>query len=275
MEPIKKIGPYNLFSTTAINYLTNNILPAKIGEFIKAYVIGKTERVSMSASFATIVVERILDLLSLFILLLAVLFMVTFPPERAEIEGVLRGVGEIAPLVFIAMLLFLYYLRKKKDLFKRLALRLIHPFSKKGAKKVYRFLDAFASGLHVLKRGRHLLPITFHCVAIWLLSALPIYLALIAFGHQLPFSISLFILVLLGVAVSIPSAPGFIGTFHFACAKGLELFSLPGEEALSVAIVLHALNFFPISFIGAYFLWRGNISLLEAERLDERSESVS
>ena len=274
MEPIKKIGQLNLFSATSIGYMANNILPARIGEVVKAYAIGRSEDVSMSASFATIVIERLIDLMAVLMLLFLVLFIVDFPADRSGLEQVLRKGGLAAIPLFLFVVIFMHYFKKNSDLFKRITIKLISPVSNNLAEKAGRFLDSFASGLAVMKRGHHLVKISLYSVIIWFIAAIPIHLTLVSFGHRPPFSISLFILVLIGIAVSIPSAPGFIGTFHFACSKGLELFNLPVEEALSISIILHAINFFPITIIGFFFLWRNNISLMDAEKLEESEEAL-
>ncbi len=274
MEPIKNIGQLSIFSATSIGYMANNVLPARIGEFVKAYAIGKSENVSMSASFATIVIERILDLMAVLILLFLVLFIVDFPAERSGLEHTLRTGGMAAIPVFLLVVIFMHYFKKNSSLFKKITIKLLSPFSSHFAEKIGRFLDSFASGLAVMKKGHHLIKISLYSTIIWFLAALPIHLTLISFGHSPPFSISLFILVLIGIAISIPSAPGFIGTFHYACAKGLELFDLPIEEALSISIILHAINFFPITLIGFFFLWRDKISLMDAEKLEEEGEEA-
>lgn len=269
IEPVKKMGSYNLFSATAIGFMANNILPARLGEFVKAYAIGKQENVSVSASFATIIVERILDLLTVFILMFLVFYAVDLPYESAKAEKMLKYGGGMLALIFLVMLILLFYFKNNKERFKNLANKVMKPISLRAANKMSKFLDAFASGLSVLQRGHHLIPIIFHSFIIWVLSAVPIYIILISFGYVLPFSVSLFILVVLSLAVAIPSAPGFIGTFHYACALGLGLFNVPEEEALSVAIILHAISFFPITLIGLYFLWRGKMTLREVESLEE------
>ena len=274
LEPIKKIGIYSLFSATSIGYMANNILPARIGEFARAYAIGKEEEISVSASFATIVIERILDLLAVFILLFVVLNIISFPAENIEFEQLMRKGGTIAILVFICMIAFLYFFQKNTDFFKKIVFSIVKPYSKKVAIKLLKLMNSFASGFSVLQKGSHIIRIIIYSVVIWFLSAIPIHWILLSFGHELPLSISFFILVLIGFAVSVPSAPGYVGTFHFACSKGLELFNIPGEEALSVAIVLHAVNFFPITIIGAFFLWKDNISLKEAEELEEKGEEA-
>ena len=268
IEPVKKVSRSSLLSSIMIGYMANNILPARIGEFVRAYVLGKRENISISSSFATVVIERIIDTFTVFVLMLVVFRFVSFPPERAALEKTLQKGGGIAAIVFLLILIMLFYFKNHKDIFKKLINKVVKPLSQKAAHKLTDFSDSFASGLSVLKRDKHIFMISGYSLVIWIMSAAPIYLILMAFGYVLPLSVSLFILVLLAFAVAIPSAPGFIGTFHYAVAMGLEIFSVPAEEALSVAIILHAINFFPVTMIGLYYLWRGKISLAEAEKLE-------
>ncbi|MDH3974098.1 MAG: flippase-like domain-containing protein [Deltaproteobacteria bacterium] len=275
MEPVKNIRQLSLFSATSIGYMANNILPARIGELAKAYAIAKKEKVSFSSSFATIIIERLLDLFSLFIIMLAVMYIITFPEGKSETESLIKK-GTIGVfIVFTMMTAVIIFFKREKAFFKKMIFTIIKPLSLKLADKANHFLDSFSDALSVLGKEKHLGMILIYSAVIWLLSALPIYLLLLSFGYNLPFSISFFILVLIGIAVSIPSAPGFIGTFHFACAKGLELFNVPGEEAISVAIILHAINFFPITLIGFFFLWKDNLSLTEAVSVEEKAEEAT
>lgn len=273
MEPLKKIGHLSLFSATSIGYMANNILPARIGEFVKAYAVAKKEKVSFSASFATIIIERLVDLFSLFIIMLSVIYMINFPENKTE--NLVRKAASGIFIIFTAMSLVIIFFKREKAFFKKVIFSLIKPISSKLANKADHFLDAFSEALSVLGKEKHLNMITLYSAIIWILSAVPIYLMLLSFGYKLPFSISFFILVLIGIAVSIPSAPGFIGTFHFACAKGLELFNVPGEEAISVAIILHAINFFPITLIGFFFLWKDNLSITEAVSAEDKAEEAT
>jgi len=269
VEPIKKVKIASLFSATSIGFMGNNILPARIGEFLRSYAIGKKENISISASFATIIIERILDTFTLVLLMLYLLYALSLPPEYRGIESTIRKVGWGSALLFFAALTMLFYFKRHKDILKLMLDKIIVPFSRKIAKKVAGLIDAFASGLSVLGAGRHFLPVSLYSVCIWVLSAVPISLVLLSFGYSYPFSVSVFILVIIAIAVAIPSSPGYIGTFHYACATALGLFNIPEEEALSVAITLHAINFFPITLVGLFYLWKDKLSISAAEKLEE------
>ncbi len=269
VEPVKRVGLYSLFATTSIGYMANNILPARVGEFVRAYVLGKKEEIGVSSAFATIVVERLIDTFTVFGLMVIVFFLVDLPAEKAGLESALQKGGSAAALLFLIIFVLLFYFSLHKESFKRMTAYIARPLPEKISSRLSDFLDSFASGLSVLRREKHVLLILLYSAVIWFLAALPVHLILISFHYTLPFSISLFILVVLAFAVAVPSSPGFIGTFHFACAAGLSLFNVPAEEALSVAIILHAINFFPITIIGLFFLWKEKLSLKEAGELKE------
>jgi uncharacterized membrane protein YbhN (UPF0104 family) len=96
---------------------------------------------------------------------------------------------------------------------------------------------------------------------IWLFCIIPVNLVLQGFGIHLPITASMFILVLLVFAVMVPASPGFIGTYHYACFKGLSAFGIDGSISVSIALVLHGISFFPVIVAGLYHLWRGKMSL--------------
>jgi uncharacterized membrane protein YbhN (UPF0104 family) len=84
-----------------------------------------------------------------------------------------------------------------------------------------------------------------------------------SFGIFLPITASMFIMVFLVFAVLVPAAPGYVGTYHAACVYGLMAFNIQKEKALSVALMIHGINFFPVILVGLYYLWRDNISFRE------------
>jgi uncharacterized protein (TIRG00374 family) len=98
-------------------------------------------------------------------------------------------------------------------------------------------------------------------VLIWVSATLPIYLILIGFGIHLPLTASFFIMVLLVFAVMIPAAPGAVGTYHLACYSGLAAFGLPDAQAVSIALVIHGVGFFPVIVAGLYYVYSQGISL--------------
>jgi uncharacterized membrane protein YbhN (UPF0104 family) len=108
---------------------------------------------------------------------------------------------------------------------------------------------------------------------IWATAIWPIDLTLRAFGIVLPAAASLFIMIFLVFAVMVPASPGYVGTYHAACVYGLMAFNIGKEQALSVALVMHAMNFFPVIFLGLWYLWKANLSLKSIQDETARAET--
>lgn len=260
--PIKKVNLHPLFSATMIGFMANNLLPARLGEFVRAYVIGKQENVAKSASFGTIVVERVFDGLVLLSLLITVFLTNSSLPDWVVISGY------VATLVYLVALGFLIVLEMRRDWAAVLLGRVLAPISRAFADRVLALLDSFAVGLQVLRRGKRLAAVIVLSFVHWVVFGLTIYFALLAFNLHLPFAVSLLVMSILGFAVTVPSSPGFIGTFHAACVGALALFSVSQSEALSFSIVYHASQYIPVTLVGLIYLWTDHLSLREISHAD-------
>jgi uncharacterized protein (TIRG00374 family) len=145
-------------------------------------------------------------------------------------------------------------------IFRRVVSRLPEELRQSAEGLLNRFLD----GLEVLSRGHHLLWVTVLSILTWLAMALGFYFALLALKLDAPWDASLFLVTVCALAVMLPSGPGFIGTFEMGARYGLMVFGITGDIALSYAIFYHAVQFFPITILGFYHLWRENFSLRTA-----------
>jgi uncharacterized membrane protein YbhN (UPF0104 family) len=127
-------------------------------------------------------------------------------------------------------------------------------------------LGTMTEGLRGLRAGHHALPIVFSSAGIWLLFAGSVWIALHAAHLDLPFAASWTVLAFLGLGVSLPSSPGFVGVVQAACVGALKLFGVPWTEALSFSLLLHASQFVPVTLVGLAFLLVEHVSLSEATR---------
>lgn len=261
MRHIKKIRIGSLFSATTIGFMANNLLPARMGEFVRAYVIGEKEGVSATSSFATIVVERLFDVVAILIMTVCVFLLFELPGEVSQIKDTVRG-GAVALLVLsVVIISFLSVLVRYREKGLSIARTLLSPFPEKLREHAILFVDSLAAGLEVVKDGRSLFMVLIYSALNWIISALPIYLITISFGFHLPFSSSLLILVLLAFAISVPSSPGFVGPFHYAIYLGLSFYGIGKAEAVGMAIVIHLAQFVPLVVLGLILLWRERLSL--------------
>ncbi len=261
LEPIKKIGLGSLFSSTVIGFAANCVLPARLGEFIRANYIGRMERISKSSSFGTIVIERLFDTFTILLLFAFVMLFIDFPREWTSIGMALRTGGLILFLLFLVSIALIILLKEKTSAFLAIAEKVLFFLPKKLRHKLVVMLDGFSKGLVLVKGRSKLIAVISYSLVLWGLYVVQIYVLGLSMGLSLPFMAPFFILVLLCFSVIIPSAPGYIGTFHVACQYGLIFYGFSRGTALSMAIILHAVGFIPTVLLGLLVLSLHHIPL--------------
>lgn len=258
LNPIQKVGILRLFSGVAIGYMANNLLPARLGEFVRAYIIGKKEGISKSTTLATIVVERIFDGLTLLFFL--VLISLFFP-----LPLWIRRAGFAATVFFLSLSAFLFLLMFKKTIGVQLVEKGVGFFSSRVAPRASRLMDSFLSGLAIVNHKKDILMVFLLSVFAWSLEATTYYVVGLSFGINLPFYVPVLTVVIVNLGIMIPSAPGYVGTFEFFCISVLAIFYIEKSVALSFAIVLHAVLFIPITIVGLICFWKEHLSLAEID----------
>jgi uncharacterized protein (TIRG00374 family) len=260
--PIKRIRIHPLFSATMIGFMANNVLPARLGEFVRAYVIGRQENVAKSASFGTIVVERIFDGLILLSFLIISFVTNTTLPDLVVYSTYALG------SIYLVSLTFLVGLVVRPEQARQLLNRVLGLMSASLAERVGSLLRSFIDGLQVLRLGSRMVSILAFSVVLWVLAGLSVHIALMAFNLELPFVASLLVMSIMGFGVTIPSSPGYVGTFHASSVLALALFSISRTDALSFSIVYHASQYISITLVGLIYLWMDHLSLQEIGQVD-------
>jgi hypothetical protein len=267
--PIKKTAMRNLFPATIIGYMANNILPARLGEFVRAYVLGDKERIDKSAVFATLVLDRLLDGLTVLVLLVITLFTIKLPTGKEEVQKSLEYGGYVSLVACLFLAAFLAVIKINMTWVLQFIGRLLKPFPERFTVKVLPLCGSFLQGIRFSSRPLHILALFVTSIVTWAMAVWTVNLTLHAFSIALPITAAMFVLIFLVIAVMVPASPGAVGTYHFACVYALMAFNLPKEKALSVALVVHAINFFPVILLGLFYLVRDRISLL-----DVKAESI-
>jgi uncharacterized protein (TIRG00374 family) len=274
LMPIKTISLRSLYPATIIGYMANNLLPARLGEFVRAYVLGQKEEIETSAVFATLVVDRLCDGFTVLLILLITFFTVQLPPGMEKVQHGLVTGGYMTLTVYLMVVAFLAILKKRTMWTLHLVGVLLKPFPARVAEKVIPLLGSFISGLRLSAKPVELCAIFCLSLVIWAAAVWPVDLLLRSFGILLPISASMFIMVFLVFAVMVPASPGYVGTYHFACVTALKAFNIQSERALSVALVIHGVSFFPVIIAGFYYLWRGNVSLKKIRETSIEQEKI-
>ena len=259
--PVKRTRLSNLFPSTLVGYMANNLLPARLGEFVRAYSLGQKEQIGTGAVFASLVVDRLCDGFTVLLVLLITLFTVRLPAGMEQVQGGLVTGGYVTFALYLAVLGFLALLKSRTDWTVRLVCLPVARISAGLAGKVAAQMRSFISGIRMPRGASGVAATALSSILIWASAIWPVDLVLRSFGVQLPPAASMFIMVFLVFAVMVPASPGYVGTYHFACVTALSAFQIGSEKALSIALVIHGLGFFPVTAAGLFCLWRDNQSL--------------
>jgi glycosyltransferase 2 family protein len=268
------IGPTHFstaFRTTVIGFAATFLLPARAGEVIRPYLLARREGLNATAAFATIILERLLDLIT--VLLLFAWFVLTAAPDAvsgdpAQFARVKLG-GLAAAGMALAGSALLFTLAGHPERMGRLALSVERVLPTRLAHAVARFVETFAQGLAVMRQPRRMVIALALSVPLWLAISSGIWLTSQAFHITFPFQASFLVTTLLVVGVAVPT-PGAVGGFHLAYQIAAEVFfGAPAERAVGAAIVLHAISFVPVTLLGIYFMAREGLTLAGARRMAE------
>lgn len=266
VNPIKRVGMGSLFPSVMIGFMANNVLPARLGEFVRAYSLGSKENISRSATFATIMIERIFDGFALLLILWVSLLM--YP----ELPGWVRKASNLFLLMNIATLAFLVFIEVRRELtlrFFNLIFRLLPAGLSSRAEEI---LEKFVSGLGVFRNVPSLLWILAWSIFLWVVVGISNYFIFLAFDQHPAIFASFILLGIVSLAVMLPSSPGFIGTFHAACVASFLVLNLNQDVSRPFSIILHASQYIPITLLGLYYLRKEHLSLRTIESDSMRRE---
>ena len=270
--PLAQIPTARLFPTVVIGYMGNNVYPARMGEVLRSYVLRRDEGVPMSASLATVVLERLFDGLVMLLFIFATLPFVPLPPIYARLALVVSALFGTALLVF--MLLAARPARLSR--LYSLAVDRLPPASWRP--RLHGLFDRFIVGLQSLRSPRQLLAIALISVLIWLVETCTYWIVARAFQLEVGFSGLMLMTAVVNLFTSIPSTPGYVGTFHAPGIAVLMQLGVPQAIATGFTVVLHITLWLPITLLGAWFMLRASLGwgdMERAARLKEQQMTAS
>jgi uncharacterized protein (TIRG00374 family) len=264
------------FAATTIGFMGNNLLPARIGEFARAYALARQQDASMVAAFASLIAERLFDALAVVSFLFLAIALPGFPEVRElagyDFSAMATTLGiAVGIIILFCLLLVLWPKRTVHFVEQRIA-----PVLPRGVRRpLVDALEAFLAGLSSFRSPITILTLVGQTIVIWLVNGLSFWVAFMAFGIHVPFAGALFMQSVVALAVSLPSAPGFFGTFEYAARIVLvELFLIDVNKAMGFAIGFHLGGFIPVTLIGLYYAWRLGLSWREVEHSEETVEAA-
>jgi uncharacterized protein (TIRG00374 family) len=261
LRPLKRISTRNMFPIVTIGYMGNNIYPARAGELLRAYVLRRSQGIPISASLATIIVERVLDGVVMLAFVFLNLHELASLSADSGFAGSIRTLALVGTIVFLGavmvfVLMAIFTERSQRILgwfIDRLVPARFRP-------RLLEFSSRFLGGLASLRSPADVLMVLATSILIWLLETGKYWLVM----HAFPFQVSFFALMLMNgivnLATTIPSAPGYVGTFDRPGIAVLEAYGVAKPLATGYTLVLHAALWLPITVLGAYYMTREGLS---------------
>jgi len=259
LRPVKRISTREMFPVVAIGYMGNNVFPYRAGEVLRAAVLKRREGVPISASLATIIVERVFD----GVVMLAFVFLNL--PELTRLTGNSGFLGNIniqwvavgGAVAFLGALgVFLLAAMFPRHTERIVAWATGHFVPARLREKVLGVSGKFLSGLESLRSPQEALMIFFTSVVIWLLETGKYWFVMHAFDFRVSFFALMLMNGIVNLATTLPSAPGYVGTFDAPGIAVLSAYGVDPAVATGYTLVLHAALWFPITALGAYYFIR-------------------
>ncbi|MDR0930775.1 MAG: flippase-like domain-containing protein [Clostridiales bacterium] len=245
----KKATMYNVFAPLAMGYATNNILPLRIGDILRGAFAGVRLNASKAMLFSTVIIERVIDVVTLFVLLcLVMIFHQVLSWAYTSILAACLVVGLIV-LVLIA---------KNKKLIEKIV-----------PKFARNFIDNIVDGFNCIKSMPQLAKVIGYSFCIWFIEFLTVLIISYAFGMQYQLLMSLLIVVLINLVIIIPAAPGNFGTLEAAAQQGFIMFGAEPSHAMAMSLVLHMVQYIPITITGFVIIAKEGININDKTKLQD------
>lgn len=257
-----------LFQVINIGFLINNIIPARAGDIARAGLISLREPVSGSRALATVVVERLLDGVTVVLMLVVVLPMFPVPDQVVQI-------GQLAGVSFVVLGVGLVVLSTQRARSVRWSQAVLGSIPRIDGAHWAERVGNLVDGLQILRSPMVMAQAGVWSVVVWLLSGVAYYCVLRAFDLSLSITAGIFVLAVTTLVLIVPSTPGYIGVFDAAAVLTLSVFGIERSLALSCALVLHAVTYVTFSGMGLLSLLRQSVSLsavIGGDRLPAGSE---
>jgi uncharacterized protein (TIRG00374 family) len=278
-RPLASIPFRDLHSATYVGFMSGQLVP-RAGEVLRPYLISRRHPVAISAGFATIILERLVDLITVLSLFTAYLYLLPVPAQ--ERPGALfqlpivkldvgRGLAGIAIVVLlVACLVFFFWARKAVSVadwaFARLPARIGTPLT--------RLLHSFSEGLAIVKAPPATLAAIFgQSFLLWMAIAVGFHCNNVAFDVVLPFHTTFLLIAFLTVGVAVPT-PGNLGGFHMAYLLALNCYAIPEGKSVAAGIAAHAITNFVVLVIGLAFLAREGLTMGKVAELAGKQDET-
>ncbi len=277
-----------LFTATQIGFLANFTLPARAGEFIRAFALSRLTGLTMSRCFAFVALDRVTDLIGLIVTMLIAVAAYR-PTQDVYLPGNLKdyysepisgelirnaALGTAMVLLCVVAMFVVLYLQQRLAL--RISDRILGLISTRLAEKVHVMLQHFADGMHVFRSAKDMAKSISWSLVTWALFAVSYWGGLMAFNIDVPWYAPFMLMSLLAVFISVPGPPGFVGPFHVAIVGGIFIVNpnIDMDVAKAMAIVAHLMNLIPIVLIGLACMYIEGFHVMELRKASPEAEGL-
>lgn len=269
LRHFKPVPVWRLYPLVCIGYFGNNIYPFRAGEVIRSYVLRQREGIAISSSLATVLIERVFD--GLVMLLFVFLALPIAPNLPVYYRNFVSGV---TILLIAATILFIWMAMRPQRMarvYTWWADRLLPQPIRQRTDDLY---TRFMAGLQSLSSGYDVLMIFGTSVVIWLMETVKYWFVMHAFAFQVSFLALMLMNGLVNLATTLPSAPGYIGTFDLPGIRVLQTFGVNPSLAASYTFTLHAALWLPVTLVGAYHFWREQLRWSDFNRAQQQTDQL-
>jgi hypothetical protein len=238
----EKLGPTRLFWITNISYYLSNILPLRIGELGRVYLVTRKSEVTGMQALSTAVLERMLDVVIVFIMLFLVLPLI---PEH----GLVTSMSYLIVGLVIILIVSLFVIASKRKTVAKVMGLMTQRLGTRMGGVINDAFDKFFESIDIV-RGRRVVLAGLWCIIVWIFSVLATYSLLIGFVPELRLYDAIFVTSLLALGIALPSVPASVGIWEASAVAALAVLGVNKEVALAFAIVFHAIVFVKMAILG-------------------------
>jgi hypothetical protein len=265
LRPLANLSSQTLYPVVIIGYMANNLLPARVGELVRAYIMDQRHRLSIMATLGTIAVERLFDGLVLLAFLVLVGAFVGLSEELTILAIAMS-------LTFVAVFAIFLYVASSTQRAQRVIEALVRFVPARARERARAWTSAFVAGLDALRSPATLAAVVATSTVAWALEATMYFMVGVSFDLGEAFPIFMMVAAAANLAITLPSTSGGIGPFEALAKETLVFVGVGTSAAAAYAVALHALLLLPVVAAGLAFLWLINLSLGEALRRPPRPE---
>jgi uncharacterized protein (TIRG00374 family) len=264
VSPLQKIGQKELYPISCIGYMSSVLVPMRMGEFVKPYLLSAKNLVPFGSALATVFVERVLDVMAVLGIFLLITLNASLPPW-------LEKSGHTALAVFALLVVFMCVLYFRTQMVLAALSPAFKVLPRRFHDRVEDLIHRFVEGFRIIASPGRLMGTLLLSVLIWGLSGFAIFVLFSFHNFQLSLLVAFVVLVVNIIGISLPTAPGMLGNFQFACILALSWFDVPKDAAFLFSMVSYFMGVGMVILLGLVFLPSIDVSLKDAMKNIKRA----